>query len=139
VIQEFGSKADGMEFGGVFASAYTKDDPGVTDYVTAMKKAGYTSQTYEPYPILRYGQAKMLVEQGLEPAGAPFKASAIIKSLAGLKNYTADGIFPPVSFPAFQKDGSACLSVAEVVNSKWQALKSGATPWVCANPSLPIG
>jgi branched-chain amino acid transport system substrate-binding protein len=138
VVQQFGPRVNDMLFAGVFTSPYTTDNKGVSDYQAAMKKYGYEKSLYAPYAILRYGQAKMLVEQGLKTAGAPFDNAAVVKSLAALKNYTGDGLLPNTSFPEYQQAGSKCLSVTKIVNGKWVGQKTGAFPYVCGGPSLPV-
>jgi ABC-type branched-subunit amino acid transport system substrate-binding protein len=138
VIQQYGPRVNDMLFAGVFTSPYATNNVGAKQYQDAMKKYGYEKELYAPYAILRFGQAKMLVEQGLKTAGAPFENAAVVKALGALKNYTGDGLLPNTTFPEFQESGSKCLSVTKVVDGKWVAQKNGAFPFVCGGPSLPV-
>lgn len=138
VIKQYGPRVNDMLFAGVFTSPYVEDNVGAKAYVDAMKKYGYEKETYNPYGILRYAQAKMLVEQGLKAAGAPFDNAAVVSKLAALKDYTGDGLLPKTTFPDYQQRGSRCLSVTKVVDGKWVAQQKGDFPYVCGGPSLPV-
>ncbi len=119
-----------------WANPYIKGDPGVTTYIKTMKKYGYGSVLYTAsFAPFRYAQAALLV-QGLEKAGPPFAHAAVVKALSTTKRFTAGGMIPPASFPQFQKVGTHCQSVMQVVNGQWKGLTSGPSPFICGGPSL---
>ena len=127
---------NGLIFSIPWAGPYVTGDPGITQYVAAMKKYGYgsliASAAYAPF---RWAQAALLVH-ALQVAGAPFSHAAVVKALSETKNFTADGVIPPVSFPAFQTIGGHCQSVMEVVDGEWKSLINGSSPFICGGPSL---
>jgi branched-chain amino acid transport system substrate-binding protein len=137
VLKQYGPRVNDMLFAAVFTSPYV-DNTGTQAYTAAMKKYGYEKETYMPYSILRYAQAKMLVEEGLKAAGAPFDNAAVVSKLAALKDYTGEGLLPKTTFPDYQQAGSKCLSVTKVQDGKWVAQQSGDFPYVCGGPSLPV-
>jgi ABC-type branched-subunit amino acid transport system substrate-binding protein len=138
VVKQFGSRVNGMLFAGVFTTAYTQHNVGITDYKSAMSAAGYGSDTLTlPYATLRYAQAKFLVEQGLKPVGPPFANAKVVAALASTKNYTGGGLLPNTTFPKYQHVGSSCLNVAEIVNGQWVSKYNGSFPFTCGGPSLP--
>lgn len=133
---QFGKTIDGELFAEDWASPYVKNNAGIKAYLAAMKSAGYGSVAYSAgFAPFRYAQAEMLVQEGLKKAGAPFSHKAVIKALSGVKNWTANGILAPVSFPQFQQVGIHCLSVMKVVNGKWVPETNGNHPFVCGGPS----
>jgi ABC-type branched-subunit amino acid transport system substrate-binding protein len=132
VIKQWGPKVNGMIFGSAFASAYVKDNPAVAKYVADMKKYGYEKFTYNnPYAIEHYAATKMLFH-GLETAGAPYETKATVAALNKLDRYTADGLLPFVSYPAWHKIGSDCVATATVVDGQWVADKNGTNPFTCS-------
>ena len=131
VISQWGSKVNGMVFGSAFASAYVKNSS-VAQYVAEMKKYGYSKYTYNnPYAIEHYAATKMLF-YGMQKAGPPFRASATVAALNKLHNYTAGGLLPYVSYPAWHKIGSSCIATATVTNGQWVSDKNGANPFICS-------
>jgi branched-chain amino acid transport system substrate-binding protein len=138
LIKEFGARINGELYGEAWVPPYVTGDPGLQEFMAAMNKYGYGSLIYTaPNNSLRYAQMKMLVEQGLKPAGAPFTHAAVVNSLSTLKNYTADGLLPNTTYPKFQQVGENCLSVMKVVNGQWVSLTNGTFPFFCGGPSLP--
>jgi ABC-type branched-subunit amino acid transport system substrate-binding protein len=128
---------NGVLFSNAWATPYVKHDPGVNAYIAAMKRFGYGKLIYTAsYGLMRWGEAALLVH-ALEKAGPPFSRHAIVKALSATKNFTADGVVPAASFPAFQKVGPSCQVVNEVVNGKWVSLTNGNYPFACGGPSLP--
>ena len=110
---------------------------GIKAYLAAMKKYGYSNLIYTTaYGPVRWGEAALLVA-GLKAAGPPFSHASVVKALGSIKNFTADGVVPAVSFPAFQTIGAHCQVVMEVINGKWVSLTNGSNPFACGGPSLP--
>lgn len=129
------STENGLLYSEPWANQYITGDPGVTQYVTDMHKYGFGKAIEaESFAPLRYGMAALLVK-ALKQAGPPFTASSIISALASTKNFTADGMLPAISYPAFQTVGDHCQSVLQVVNGKWKPLTTGPNPFVCGGPS----
>jgi branched-chain amino acid transport system substrate-binding protein len=128
---------NGLIFSIPWAAPFVTGNPGVAQYIAAMNKYGYGSlidtASYAPF---RWAQAALLVH-ALQVAGPPFSQAAVVKALSETKNFTPDGITPPVSFPEFQTIGGNCQSVMQVVDGKWKALINGPSPFVCGGPSLP--
>lgn len=139
VLKQFGARANGVMFGGHFASMYADKAPGVREYIAAMKAAGYGNLVYNnAYAIVRYGQAKMLVEKGLMPASPNFRRADIIANLSKVKLYTAGGILPATTYPLHQNNGPNCLSVTQVQNGKWVAVQNRAFPFICGAIAKPV-
>jgi hypothetical protein len=140
VITQYGAKANGAIWAGHFASTYATKSAGVRQYRKDMLANGYSNEFTDnnPYAIVRYGQAKMLVEKGMTPCYPSFTKSCIVSNLSKLKNYTAGGIFPKTTFPLFQNSGPTCLSVIKIVNGKWVSLTNGTFPFLCGGPAKPI-
>jgi ABC-type branched-subunit amino acid transport system substrate-binding protein len=138
ILQEFGNRINGELYAENWVPPYVSNNAGIAEFKAAMQQYGYGSDIYtNANETLRYTQMKMLVEQGLKPAGPPFTHAAVINGLASLKNYTADGLLPGTSFPQFQQVGTHCLSVLKVVNGQWVALTNGSFPFYCGGPSVP--
>jgi ABC-type branched-subunit amino acid transport system substrate-binding protein len=132
------SGANGLLVGLPWATGFVKGDAGVTAYIAAMKAAGFGSQiATAAYAPIRWAQAALLV-QGLEAAGPPFKRAAVIKALTNIKDFTANGIIAPASFPAYQNSGGKCDNVNEIVNGKWTSLINGSLPFICAPTSFAL-
>jgi branched-chain amino acid transport system substrate-binding protein len=132
VIKEWGSKVNGMIFGSAFATAYVKNNPGVTQFVTDMQKYGYSSLIYaDPYAIEHFAATKMLLD-AMTTAGPPFSPKATVAALNNLHNYTADGLLAFVSFPQWHTIGADCASTATVTNGQWVADKNGTDPFICS-------
>ena len=131
------STENGLLYSEPWANNHITGDPGVTQYVKDMTKAGYAkdieSQSFAP---LRYGMAALLVS-ALKQAGPPFSSASLIKALGQTKHFTADGILPALSYPAFQTVGDHCQSVLQVVNGAWKPLTTGPNPFLCGGPSRP--
>jgi hypothetical protein len=129
------SNENGLLFSLPWAEPYISGDPGITQYTAAMNKYGYgnllDTASYAPF---RWAQAALLV-QALKTAGPPFSQAAVVKALSETKNFTANGVVPPVSFPEFQTIGGHCQTVMQVVNGQWKALINGPSPFVCGGQS----
>lgn len=137
-VGDLGSSVDGLIFAEDWATPYVKDNKGIADYLATMKQYGYDPYGGKGFPPFRYAQAKMLVEEGLKPAGAPFDNDAVVKALGSIKGWTADGILSGVSFPEFQHEGISCLSVMQVVDGEWTSVTNGEHPFICGGKSLPV-
>jgi branched-chain amino acid transport system substrate-binding protein len=136
VIKQYGAKANGDIWAGYGATPYATKAPGVREYLRDMKAAGYASlMLNSPYATWRFAQAKMLTEKALMPCYPNITKACIISHLSKLKNYTAGGLSPRISFPAFQNGAPTCLSVAKVINGKWVSLTNGTFPFICGGPS----
>lgn len=131
------TKENGLIYSDPWAAAYVKNDPGITAYLAAMKKYGYSKLiTTTAYGPVRWAQAALLV-QALKKAGPPFSHAAVVKALSETKGFTADGVVPKVSYPAFQKIGDNCQVVLKVINGQWVSQINGSYPFVCGGPSKP--
>jgi ABC-type branched-subunit amino acid transport system substrate-binding protein len=130
--------ANGLLTGLPWASGFVTGDPGVTAYIAAMKADGFGSQiATAAYAPMRWAQAALLV-QGLEAAGPPFKHAAVVKALSHIKDFTANGIIAPASFPLYQDSGGKCDNVNEIVNGKWKSVINGPLPFICAPTSFAL-
>jgi ABC-type branched-subunit amino acid transport system substrate-binding protein len=139
VIDQYGAKADGAIWGAHIASVYATKAPGVRQFLTDMKRWGYSDVPAKAaYSLQKYAEAKMLVEKGLTPCYPSFSRACIISHLSKLKAYTAGGLVSKISYPAFQNGAPTCLSVAKIVNGKWVALTNGTFPFLCGGPSKPV-
>lgn len=137
VLSEFGTKIDGEYDAEDWPTAYV-NNAGINLYKADMDKYGYGSLVYtKAYLPITFAEAMMLVNKGLEPAGAPFGHSAVVAALEKIKNYTADGLLPDISYPKWQNYGSNCGTFTEVVNGQWVPLTNGAFPFFCGAPSTP--
>jgi branched-chain amino acid transport system substrate-binding protein len=138
VLSTYGSSVNGMLFAEAWASQYTTNNSGIASFVSDMQKYGYSSQTYAAFAVPHYAEAKLLVEKGLAAVGAPFSASALIKALGSVQDYTADGLLQKTSYPEFQQIGTNCLAVTRVVDGKWVAEINSSYPFICGGPSVPV-
>ena len=140
IATDFGAATtseNGLLYSNSWAEPYVKHDPGMNAYIAAMRKYGYGKLVYTTaYGPIKWAMAALLV-QGLKKAGPPFSRKAVIKVLGKTKNFTANGVVPDASFPAFQKIGTSCQVVLKVVNGQWVSEKNNAYPFVCGGPSLP--
>ena len=133
------ASANGLLYGLPWATNYVTGDPGVKAYIAAMKANGYGSDIATgAYAPIRWAQAALLV-QALEAAGPPFKHGAVVRALSHVKDFTADGIIAPASFPAYQTYGGKCDNVGQIVNGQWKSLINGNKPFICGAKSLSIG
>jgi hypothetical protein len=49
-----------------------------------------------------------------------------------LTNYSGQGVFPPVTFPAMHTQLNPCFSLAQVVNGQWKIVTGNTSdPFVC--------
>jgi branched-chain amino acid transport system substrate-binding protein len=126
---------NGLFYSEPWANQYVTGNTGVKEYTTALKRFGggkiLASSSFGP---VRYAEAALLV-QGLKAAGPPFTKKKVIAALSKVKNFTADGLIQPVSFPEYQKASVAarCASVLEVVNGVWKSKINGLHPFVCGS------
>ena len=77
----------------VFTSPYAKGNPGVTQYVDAMKKYGYENETYLPYAILRFADLRKQIDN--MPKGDTFsldKARWVSSDVRSAVNAQAEGL-----------------------------------------------
>lgn len=139
VVKTYGSTVNGMLFAEAWASQYTKNNTGVTQFLADMNKYNFSDEIYDPGAIAHYAEAELILNEGLKAAGAPFTGSAAITALSKVNGYTADGLLGGTSFPAFQQAGSNCLAPSQYVNGAWQAVKDGSNPFVCGSASVPVG
>lgn len=139
VVEPGSTSANGTMYALPWATTFVKRDPGITDYNNAMIKYGYrkylATDLYGPF---RWTQVALMV-QGLKAAGPPFNHAAVVDALRHVKNFSANGIIPAVSFPAAQNQGSHCDTAGEIINGKWTSLINGPNPFVCGGPAKKLG
>lgn len=106
-------------------------DVGMKEYASAMRRFGYGSDLANSvYAPFRWAQAALLV-RALRAAAPPFSHTAVVKALSETKNFTADGVVPPTSFPKAQHSAPTCQGAMQVVDGKWKSLLNGPHPFVC--------
>jgi hypothetical protein len=129
VTSQYGSSADNLIYANFFASPYAKGDPGVTDYLDAMK-------TYEsgqdPYCFCEKGYAvAKWFTWALQQLSAPLKQSALIKVLNSTNGYDEDGLIGPIHEPQFHTEGQLCLGASVIKNGQWVSLYNGPDAMSC--------
>jgi hypothetical protein len=131
VIKQAGSSADNLIYANVVATAYDTADPGVAEYLHDM-------QTYEPAQephcgrcVLGYAEAKFFLH-AMGALTGPATQTSLLDALNSTKNYSADNLIAPISWPEYHTTGgSLCLSYQIIQNGQWVPLVGGSTPFIC--------
>lgn len=128
---QLGSGANGYTYGSFVAPLTDVKDPGVKQYLTAMKK-------YEPKLVYNgqasdgWASAALFVEglRLLKPGKVT--TSAYVAKMNKLNGYSATGFMPPVHFPQFRTGLGACLSFSQLSAGKWKVVSgTPKNPFAC--------
>jgi hypothetical protein len=132
VLQQYGKTINNMIYANFFASAYDTADPGVVQYLNAMKTY---QPTHNPYCFCEKGYpvAEWFLHSLGQVQGTPTQA-ALVAALNNSSGYTANGLVGPISEPAFHHSGSLCLSYSTIQNGQWAPLIGGPNPFICGKP-----
>jgi ABC-type branched-subunit amino acid transport system substrate-binding protein len=132
VLQQYGKTIDNMIYANFFASPYDTADPGVVQYLNAMKTY---EPTHNPYCFCEKGYpvtAWFLHALG-QVQGTPTQA-ALVTALDNTHGYTVNGLVGPIMEPQFHTSGSLCLSYSTIQNGQWAPLIGGPNPFICGKP-----
>ena len=131
IPQQFGSTINGLLSEVFSATWYNPSIPSVQTFTSAMKQ--YSPSNVQNAEALA-GWANMLMFAGaIQQLGsdAPTPQN-ITKAGNTLTNYTGQGMFPPVSFPADHTQLNPCFSLAQIVAGQWKIVTGNATnPFAC--------
>jgi ABC-type branched-subunit amino acid transport system substrate-binding protein len=129
VITQAGSSADNLIYANFFASAYDTSDPGVAQYLAAMKKYEPSQSPYcfceKGYPI-----AEWFLHALSQIHGTPTQTK-LVAALNSTNGYTVNGLVGPIYEPLFHTQGSLCLSYSTIKNGAWAPLIPGPDPFIC--------
>jgi hypothetical protein len=138
VIKQAGSSANNLVYANQAASPYAGKDPGVVQYLHDMKTYETEQDPYCGRCVLGYVVGKFFLNGVAQMQGLPTH-KAFINLLNTVKNYSADNLVAPISFPEFHTVGTLCLSYQTIVNGQWKALIDTANPFICGKRFGPNG
>jgi ABC-type branched-subunit amino acid transport system substrate-binding protein len=129
VTSQYGASANGLIYANFFASPYATGNPGVNEYLAAMKKY---EPTHDPYCFCTKGYAvAKWFTWALDQVPSPPTQSALVHVLDSTNGYNADGLIGPIREPAFHSSGQLCLGASVIKNGKWMSLYNGPNAMVC--------
>jgi ABC-type branched-subunit amino acid transport system substrate-binding protein len=135
VISQYGSTANGLIYASFFASPYAMGDPGVSEYLAAMKKY---EPAHDPYCFCEggYVAAKWFTWALNQVAAAPTQ-TALINVLNNTNGYDEDGLIGPIQEPAFHSSGQVCLGASIIKDGQWVSLVNGPKALICGRSYVP--
>jgi hypothetical protein len=77
--------------------------------------------------------------QGVQQLNRSATQKGLINVLNNTKNYTANGLAAPISFPAYHTTGTLCLSYQTIEKGQWQPVLNNAFPFLCGKRFGPNG
>ncbi len=131
ITQQFGSSINGLVSEVFTATWLNSSVPAIQAFTAAMQR--YSPSNVHNYQALA-GWANMEMFAGAigQLGSNPPTAKNITAAGNTIKNYTGQGMFPPVTFPAMHAQLNPCFSLAQVVNGQWQIVTGSASnPFVC--------
>ncbi|MFY9890169.1 MAG: ABC transporter substrate-binding protein [Streptosporangiaceae bacterium] len=135
VTKQFGTTIDGLLGEQNGATPLNSTVPPIKIYQAAMKQYEPSGDPYNAsnlfgwYALTLFGGAVHLLG-----AKAPTYAN-IVAAGNSIKNFTADGMLQPVSFPEMHYTLAPCLSFAQVINGQFKIVSgSGANFLLCGTP-----
>jgi branched-chain amino acid transport system substrate-binding protein len=131
IPQQFGSTINGLLSEVFSATWYNPTIPAMQTFTSAMKQ--YSPSNVQNAEALS-GWANMLLFAGaIQQLGSNAPTPQNIATAGNtLKNYTGQGMFPPVSFPADHSQLNPCFSLAQIVSGQWKIVTGNATdPFAC--------
>lgn len=133
IPQQFGSSINGLLSEVFSATWYNPGIPAMQTFTAAMKQ--FSAANVENAEALA-GWANMLMFAGaIDQLGSNSPTPANITAAGNkISNYTGDGMFPPVTFPAMHTQLNPCFSLAQIVNGQWKVVTGNASdPFVCGD------
>jgi ABC-type branched-subunit amino acid transport system substrate-binding protein len=129
VISQYGSSANGLIYANFFASPYATGNPGVNEYLAAMKQY---EPSHDPYCFCEKGYAVVKwFTWGLDQVPPQPTQTALVNVLNTTNGYNEDGLIGPIQEPAFHSSGQLCLGASVVKNGHWVSLYNGPNAMVC--------
>ena len=131
ITQQFGNSINGLVSEVFTATWLNSSVPAVQAFTSAMQQ--FSPSNVQNYQALA-GWANMEMFAGaINQLGSNTPTAKNITAAGNtINNYTGQGMFPPVSFPAMHAQLNPCFSLAQVVNGKWQIVTGSASnPFVC--------
>jgi ABC-type branched-subunit amino acid transport system substrate-binding protein len=138
VIQQTGSSANNLVYANQVASSYATADPGVVQYLDAMKTYQASAEAHCGRCVLGFVESQFFL-QGMSRLTGPATQQALIEVLNRTKSYTADGLSAPISFPEYHTTGTLCLSYQIIQGGQWQPVINNSFPFICGTAFGPNG
>lgn len=131
IMKKFAKDLEGYRFGSAFVPfEAAKDSKGMTTFVKAMKKKGYSPNELE---LAGWIDADLLVT-GIKASGKNFTRQSVIDNINKISSYTADGILAPVDWTIAHTGQSKddCTAALEAKNGKFvPILGQPGKPFTC--------
>jgi branched-chain amino acid transport system substrate-binding protein len=131
ITSQFKSSVNGLLSEVFWATWLTPQVPAIQTFTAAMTQ--YSPANVQNYQALE-GWSEMEMFAGAVQAlgsNAP-TAKNLITAGNTLTNFTGDGMFPPVSFPADHTQLNPCFTLAQVVGDQWTVVTGTASdPFAC--------
>jgi branched-chain amino acid transport system substrate-binding protein len=135
VTKQFGTTINGLLGEQNGATPLNSSVPPIKTYLAAMKQYEPTGDPYNASNLFGW-YAMTLFGGAVQHLGskAPTPAN-IVAAGNSIKNYTADGMLQPISFPAMHDTLAPCLSLAQVTNGQFKIVSgSGSNFLLCGTP-----
>jgi branched-chain amino acid transport system substrate-binding protein len=135
VTKQFGATINGLLGEQNGATALNSSVPPIKTYLAAMKQYEPSGDPYNASNLFGW-YAMTLFGGAVQQLGskAPTPAN-IVAAGNSIKNYTADGMLQPISFPAMHDTLAPCLSLAQVTNGQFKIVSgSGSNFLLCGTP-----
>jgi branched-chain amino acid transport system substrate-binding protein len=133
IPQQFGTTINGLLSEVFSATWYNPAIPAIKTFTAAMKQ--YSPSNVQNAEALS-GWANMVMFQGaIDQLGSNQPTAANIVAAGNkISNYTGDGLFPPVSFPAMHTQLNPCFSLAQIVSGQWKIVTGDSSnPFTCGD------
>jgi ABC-type branched-subunit amino acid transport system substrate-binding protein len=138
VIKQTGASANNLVYANQVASSYATADPGVVQYLNAMKTYASSSEAHCGRCVLGYVETQFFL-QGMKRLNGPATQKGLTDILNQTKSYTANGLSAPISFPEYHTTGTLCLSYQIIKSGQWQPVLNNTFPFICGTAFGPNG
>lgn len=129
IPQQFGPGVDGYVYQAFIAPTFSST-PGVLAYQAAMHKYQPSTDYHLFNGLIGWNMASLLGAAIQALHGAAVTKASLTTAGNTIKNYTGEGLVPPLSYPTARTTGVSCSSFSQVMGGKWTILSG--------NPSAPF-
>jgi branched-chain amino acid transport system substrate-binding protein len=131
ITQQFGSSINGLVSEVFTATWLNPSIPGIAAFTAAMQQFS-PSNVQNAQALAGWANMEMFagaIQQLGSNSPTPKNITAAGNTLT---NYSGQGVFPPVTFPAMHTQLNPCFSLAQVVNGQWKIVTGNTSdPFVC--------
>jgi branched-chain amino acid transport system substrate-binding protein len=135
VTKQFGTTINGLLGEQNGATPLNSAVPPIKTYLAAMKQYEPSGDPYNASNLFGW-YAMTLFGGAVQRLGTKAPTSAnIVAAGNSIKNFTADGMLQPISFPAMHDTLAPCLSFAQVTNGQFKIVSGSGTNFLlCGTP-----